>query len=176
MTRKAYQPPHVHQYGPIGDHTFNTPGGERLTRTATSTISVSSLQTPPPKARRGWASESALSPSFPRVGEGRAGENRERTWTRARSRLSGPDSRPARRRSMADPADRAAPCVLHEMVVFPARAEDKRPEGERAQTSDQDNQTSHVVASGSKDGCFFLDQHVLPECIAASSKRSPQNP
>jgi len=27
MTKKAYQTPQLVQYGPIGDHTFNTPGG-----------------------------------------------------------------------------------------------------------------------------------------------------
>jgi hypothetical protein len=26
-TKKAYQPPRVFEYGPIGDHTFQTPGG-----------------------------------------------------------------------------------------------------------------------------------------------------
>jgi hypothetical protein len=26
-TKKAYQPPRVVEYGPIGDHTFTTPGG-----------------------------------------------------------------------------------------------------------------------------------------------------
>jgi hypothetical protein len=37
MTRKAYQPPHLHQYGPIGDHTFNTPGGIKRCRTGCHT-------------------------------------------------------------------------------------------------------------------------------------------
>ena len=28
-TKKAYQPPRVVEYGPIGDHTFATPGGTK---------------------------------------------------------------------------------------------------------------------------------------------------
>ena len=28
-TKKAYQPPRVFEYGPIGDHTFNTPAGDK---------------------------------------------------------------------------------------------------------------------------------------------------
>lgn len=28
-TKKAYQAPQVFEYGPIGDHTFNTPGGTK---------------------------------------------------------------------------------------------------------------------------------------------------
>jgi len=28
-TKKAYQPPRVFEYGPIGDHTFQTPGGTK---------------------------------------------------------------------------------------------------------------------------------------------------